>query len=210
MKFDREDFLMGIEYFYDGGAMTGLRFKMFFAGYTAWVGGRTSISTLTCRYNTDIVPRQPFEDYRDRCLDPLEVHSPAMPNEMVIGLTGLVGADKKASCMGLVVRKIEHQHLFSYNWVQDVMRRSALDASAAAIGVENNGDDGSVAIDAQSIPSRVATNDEGGFAFFDSLTLAGTVARHAEGSVESSNGRGVAESAAADKRQIKTGVCKLL
>jgi hypothetical protein len=158
-----------------------------------------------------MVPRQPFEDYRDRCLDPLEVRAPAMPRDMVIGLTGVAGSDNKASCMGLVVRKIEHQHLFSYYWVQDVMRQKAIDASAA--GKDPKIHKESDTIDGASIPSRLIMRDDS-FAFFDSLTLADTEAKFAEDDekfrIHDRTERGVADSVVSAHHSIETGGCLIL
>ena len=45
-----------------------------------------------------------------------------MPRAFVIGFTGF--EHRKVSGMGLVVRKIRDQHVFSYTWVKDAITSS--------------------------------------------------------------------------------------
>mmetsp|Transcript_26684 Transcript_26684/g.38162 ORF Transcript_26684/g.38162 Transcript_26684/m.38162 type:complete len:626 (+) Transcript_26684:2-1879(+) len=85
-------------------------------------------------------PRQEFEEFRAKCIGAREKVSPAMPLEVVIGLTGInTGGQpfqQRATALGLVVRKTKKHSLFSYVWVQDVLQRrqaaqALLDQAAA-------------------------------------------------------------------------------
>ena len=43
----KHDFVMGIEYLYEGTAILGVRIKMFFAGFSRWLGGRPTMSSIS-------------------------------------------------------------------------------------------------------------------------------------------------------------------
>ena len=112
----RDDFVVGVEYLYEANAMYGIRFKLHFGGWTKMIGKKNSLSTLTMYLGVEQVPVEPFEaDYMYAGRD--EEHDPGFPRRFIIGFCGIEGP-VRATCMGLVVRKVKYQHIFSYNWVQ--------------------------------------------------------------------------------------------
>jgi hypothetical protein len=126
LKVPKDDFAVDLEYLYDGVATVGVRMRMHFSGWTRWIGGKTSMSTLSVLLCSAMGPKQDFEDFRDKCIGKRERSEPAMPLEMVIGLSGVVTsgpiAQQRATKIGLIVRKVQQHHLFSYNWVQDMLK----------------------------------------------------------------------------------------
>lgn len=77
------------------------------SGVSRWVGGKTSLSTLSMSlhcHNDQHVPRDTFEDERHLHRD--EVLQPALPYRYVIGLSGLV-YQGRATSLGLIVRKVQ-------------------------------------------------------------------------------------------------------
>lgn len=116
-----DDYLQGVEYLYDGSLIVGLRLRYIWGGWSKWVGGKTSMSTLPLYLHCNMPPVEEFESsYVPAGYD--EETCPGMPRSYVIGFTGLTSTTTKAStCLGLVVRKIISQHLFSYSWVQDAV-----------------------------------------------------------------------------------------
>lgn len=80
---------------------------LFCSGVSRWVGGKTSLSTLSMSlhcHNDQHVPRDIFEDERHLHRD--EVLQPALPYRYVIGFSGLV-YQGRATSLGLIVRKIQ-------------------------------------------------------------------------------------------------------
>ena len=120
-----DDFATGLDYYYDGVTIVGVRLRLFFRGYTAYVGGKNSFSTLSVSLSADMAERAPFEDYRDKCLGPNEVENPGYPNSYVIGISGVLN-NQKVTSINLIVRKIEKQTLFSYFWVTDAVEKQRL------------------------------------------------------------------------------------
>lgn len=117
------DFCQGVEYLYDASSIVGLRLRFVWGGWSKWVGGKTSMSTLPLYLNANMSQRMQFEDEYTPAGDDEEQH-PAMPRSFIVGFTGLEsGTTKNATCLGIVVRKVIHQHLFSYSWVQDCIDR---------------------------------------------------------------------------------------
>lgn len=94
------------------------------------------MSTLSVYLGADSSPRQEFESFRDQCVGKRELVEPAFPMEQIIGLTGIVtdGAPalQRATGIGVLVRKVIQQNLFSYYWVQDVLDKEAAAKLAAA------------------------------------------------------------------------------
>lgn len=121
------DFFVGLEYLYDGIATVGVRLKLHFGGFTRWVGGKNSMSTLSVYLGANNSPKQEFESFRDKCIGSREREEPAYPLEAVIGLTGIITggqpAQQRATRLGLVVRKVKKQYLFSYYWVNDILQQ---------------------------------------------------------------------------------------
>eukprot|EP01039_Chlorochromonas_danica_P007135 gene7135-7888_t len=127
----KEDFVIGVEYLYDGPTIVGIRLKLFHGGYTKWIGGKTSLSTLSVLLSADneaISPKLPFEE--NRLLDRDEEALPALPYRMVIGFSGLLHNNRTTN-IGLIVRKIHKQNIFSYFWIQDVLEREAAKPSSS-------------------------------------------------------------------------------
>lgn len=132
----KDDFFVGLEYLYDGVAIVGVRLKLHFGGFTRWIGGKNSMSTLSVYLGSESSPRQEFESFRDQCVGKRELVEPAFPMEQIIGITGIVTdgtpALQRATGIGVIVRKIIQQNLFSYYWVQDVLDKEAAAKIAAA------------------------------------------------------------------------------
>lgn len=99
----------------------------------------------------DIAETQPFE--LDRKMDRDEENFPALPNSMVIGLSGLVHNNHTTN-IGLVVRKIRKQNVFSYFWVQDVLESNRMQNTDFGGFTVANG------VDAQSVPSNLQLNTD--------------------------------------------------
>eukprot|EP01032_Pedospumella_encystans_P010080 gene10080-11812_t len=124
----KDDFLAGVEYLYDGDVMVGLRLKLFFGGFTRWLGGKTSLSTLSVYLDVSLAEREAYEDERDSGLHPDQINNPAFPFNFVIGFTGSITANR-TTCLGLVVRKVIKQNLFSYSWVGDALWKEEVEKS---------------------------------------------------------------------------------
>ena len=122
---DKDDFVTGIEYMYEGRGIVSMRFKMHFAGFSPWMGVKTSLATLTSYLDVDMAPSQEFEKYIS--VLPEEKRRSACLRAFVIGFSA-VWTGSRLSAINLVVRKIKDQNIFSYFWVQN-----ALDAEAKAI-----------------------------------------------------------------------------
>lgn len=115
-----DDFIIGAEYLYEGNVIYGLRFKLFHGGWTKMAGEKQSLSTLSLYLDINLAPREPFEDkYISPGAD--EDENPGLPRNFVIGFFGIEGKTR-ATCMGLIVRKVKTQNIFSYYWVQDAIR----------------------------------------------------------------------------------------
>jgi hypothetical protein len=128
----KEDFVTGLEYLYDSDVIVGVRLKLLVGGFTKWIGGKTSLSTLGVYMDCDnAAPREEYEDVRDSALDPDELKDPALPYKFVIGFTGVITAGR-TTCLGLVIRKVTKQNLFSYNWVGDALWKAEVEKSEAA------------------------------------------------------------------------------
>lgn len=141
----KDDFVLGIEYLYDGFTILGLRAKLHFGGFSRWLGDKPSMSTLSVYLSAELAPRQEFEDdYKSPGRD--EDEAPAMPRSFVIGLSGLE-MQGRVSSLALVVRKVKSQHIFSYYWVNDALL-SAEKASEMVAGT-------STMLDLNSMPAQL-------------------------------------------------------
>lgn len=156
----KEDFVMGVEYMYEGAMMMALRLKLFFGGWTKTVGQKSSLSTLSIYLGEDIAEHQAFEDdYKYAGND--EQYHPAMPRSYVIGFSGIESVTR-CTCMGLIVRKIKEQHIFSYYWVNDNVQRML------ALSVNEKE---SIHLDANTLPSFVNLEGKLDTTKGESLTL---------------------------------------
>lgn len=168
----KDDFLIGVEYLHDGPVIVGVRLKLFQGGFTKWIGGKTSMSTLSVYLGADsedLTPQISFE--QNRRLDREERRSPALPYAIIIGLSGLLHNDRTTN-IGLVLRKVHKQNLFSYYWVQDALERRMLQAQTGA-GTANSV---RTLNEAQSVPSELllrGSYELGG----ESLTVEGSGAQ---------------------------------
>ena len=172
----KDDFVMGIEYLYEGSATLGVRIKTFFGGFSRWLGGKPALSSLSVYLGCDLAPEQPFEkDYTVPGWD--EQKNPALPRTYVIGFTGLE-VDRKASGMGLIVRKIKDQHVFSYNWVADAIQKKKVGNFGAPSEMRITGKESAdeVSVGVESFPSNVDADryafQHGGVSVSESLTQA--------------------------------------
>jgi hypothetical protein len=65
----RDDFIVGLEYMYEGFFIFSIRFVLFHGGVTKWIGAKKkSLSILTLKLHVDMCPRLKFENERDKLL----------------------------------------------------------------------------------------------------------------------------------------------
>jgi len=145
----KDEFVTAVEYLYDGTTIVGIRLKLFLTGFTQWLGGRTSMSTLSVLLNTSHAPRLDWEDHRDSSIHSEEAADPALPISCIIGFTG-VEVEGRVTRMGVVVRKIRQQHLFSYTWVGDALWKLQAERGSQHGAIYSN-----PSIDMQSLPSQL-------------------------------------------------------
>lgn len=148
----KDEFVVGVEYLYEGAAIMGLRFRLFREGWSKWAGGKTSMSTLSVYYGLELAPSVPQEEEFEARLD--DDDDPAYPNIYVIGFSGMQTHGRSTN-LGLVIRKVKTQHIFSYYWVQDALDRNkaAGNSLEALNGVA--GGEASVIMNATEVPSEV-------------------------------------------------------
>ncbi len=114
----KDDFVIGVEYLYDGPTIVSIRLKLLQNGFTRWIGGKASLSTLSLYLDVTMSPPEEFES--DRQLYDDEIRKPALPFRYVVGFSGVM-YNGRPTCLGLMIRKIRYQHIFSYTWVYDVI-----------------------------------------------------------------------------------------
>jgi hypothetical protein len=116
------DFVIGIDYTYEGSTTIALRLRLLVHGFTKWYGLKTSRSVLTMSLSAkNDSPTLPFEEnFRSAGRDELE--NPAFPRNYVIGLA-CHDNGVRITNFQLVTRKVDTQDVFSYTWVDDGVRR---------------------------------------------------------------------------------------
>ena len=125
----RDEFVMAIEYAYQGVSILGVRLRQMHAGWSRWLGDRPGVSTLTLCLEPELSPRLDFEKkYASPGRD--EDESPAMPRAFIVGFSG-VETQGRLTGLTMVVRKIKEQHIFSYFWVGDALAAKAARDEAA-------------------------------------------------------------------------------
>ena len=144
----KDDFVVGLEYLYEGNCMYGLRLRLHAGGWTRMAGKRKGLSTLSCYLGCELAPEHDGDTkYVPAGED--ERADPGLPRAFVIGFWGL-NTPQRATCMGLVVRQVVTQSIFSYTWVHDAL--AAKEAKNSVLAVQDGGA-GSIAQD--SLPSQV-------------------------------------------------------
>lgn len=113
-----DDFILGLEYYYEGSAMFGLRLRLMLGGWTHWVGGRASPSTLTCHLGIELADYSNTEEGMHIAHGEDQLKNRGFPLAYVTGFSGIENANR-ATCIRLLVRKVISQNIFSYNWVQE-------------------------------------------------------------------------------------------
>lgn len=118
----QNDFVVGIDYTYEGSTTIALRLRLLTHGLTKWYGLKTSRSVLTMSLSAkNDSPVLPFEEnFRSAGRDELE--KPAYPRNYVIGLA-CHDNGVRITNFQLVTRKVDTQDVFSYTWVDDGVRR---------------------------------------------------------------------------------------
>lgn len=144
----RGDFIIGIDYAYEGTTIIGMKLKLFSGGWTRYYGQKATVTTQYVYLGVEHTERLPFEDQR-QVKTPEEVSDPAFPEEFVVGITGLQ-TSSKATCLGLVVRKVKEQNMFSYIWVQDHLDEIRCDMTSYAAGSDLD-----LGLDTVGIPAAV-------------------------------------------------------
>ena len=95
--------MTGIEYMYEGRGIVSMRFKMHFAGFSPWLGVKTSLATLTSYLDVEMAPPQEFDKYIS--VLPEERRRPACLRAFVVGFAA-VWTGSRLSAISLVVRKV--------------------------------------------------------------------------------------------------------
>jgi hypothetical protein len=116
-----DDFMVGLDFTYEGAAIVAMRVHLHFAGVSPWAGRAKSMSALTVHLNVNMAERQSFEDDYEP-VDDDEVRNPSLLRNYVVGLSGIDGPMRTTN-IGLVVRKVNHQNLFSYMYIDDGLER---------------------------------------------------------------------------------------
>jgi hypothetical protein len=108
------DFLMAVEYCCESEEIVAIRFKTFLTGWNKWLGSKPSLTAVTIKLGADLPDPDPRgSEYQSSGKD--EEKDPALPSAYVIGLLGMESPNK-ASCIGVVVRRVIRQNVFSYHW----------------------------------------------------------------------------------------------
>jgi hypothetical protein len=154
----KDEFIVGVDYLYEGSIIMGLRLNLHFSGWTKMYGEKNSLSTLTLHLDIDMANKETFEDMY---VSPgiAEDENPGVLRAYVIGFTGIDVKDR-STCLGLIVRKVIKQNLFSYHWVQDALDARVFDNTELAIGGANE-------VEMEEVPENIpidggveVTNDE--------------------------------------------------
>ena len=86
-----------------------------------------------------------------------ETINPGIPRSYIIGLSGIEsGPKKRTTCLGIVIRKISEQNIFSYLWVTDAIKKKKLLEDATKLLRTNSSPNGSRA---PSVTESVNSND---------------------------------------------------
>jgi hypothetical protein len=108
------DFLMAVEYCCESEEIIAIRFKTFLTGWSKWLGSKPSLTAVTIKLGSDLPDPDPRgSEYHISGKD--EAKDPALPSAYIIGLLGMESPNK-ASCIGVVVRRVMRQNVFSYHW----------------------------------------------------------------------------------------------
>jgi hypothetical protein len=134
------DFLVEVEYIGEGAVMIGIRFCTFYNGWSKWIGNKGN--TLSKRYRLSASMAEfSIKDNPYKPGGPKEVRHPGLPWDYIIGFGGLESS-VRATCLSIIVRKVQSQNVFSYHWVDD-----AVEVTKRKIAHKNNqgnSDDSSV------------------------------------------------------------------
>jgi hypothetical protein len=130
----KDDFAIGLEYSYAGTTITALRVKLLHAGWSKWIGPRAALASTTIYLDSNMRSVHEFDDNEYERVEEIEGEENrrdldilAIPRSYIIGLSGLeMSVRRRCSCIGIVVRKVEEQHIFSYHWVQDALTAKRL------------------------------------------------------------------------------------
>jgi hypothetical protein len=138
----QDDFIRGVEYYYEGVVIYGIRLELYFNGWTHWIGGKNTMSTLTLHLDVMSVPLPEDEESIHNFKD--EPDS-AFKKRYIIGFTYVhiyyyyysvicicihvysrgIETFLQATGIGLVVRTVTNQHIFSYHWIDEAICREA-------------------------------------------------------------------------------------
>jgi hypothetical protein len=111
------DYLLEIEYCTEGAVMVGIRFFTFLTGWSKWIGNRGNQLSKKYRLNCSMANGD-SEAPVYKPSGQREIRSPGMPWEYIIGFCG-IESTVRATSMGIVVRRISLQNIFSYHWVNE-------------------------------------------------------------------------------------------
>jgi hypothetical protein len=140
------DFLLEIEYCTEGAVMVGIRFSSYLNGWSKWIGNKGNQLSKKYRLSCTVpgsaaAPRSASASGGTRGRgggsgggggdgavstgEPVykpggerERRSPGMPWEYIIGFCGLEST-VRATSLGIVVRRVSLQNIFSYHWVNE-------------------------------------------------------------------------------------------
>lgn len=111
------DFLLEVEYCTEGAVIVGIRFFTYLTGWSKWIGNRGNQLSKKYRLNCNNAESIPNESkYKSSGYQ--ETISPGMPSEYIIGFSGLEST-VRATGLGIIVRRVSLQNIFSYHWVNE-------------------------------------------------------------------------------------------
>lgn len=60
----KDDFIIALDYYYEALYIVGMRLKLYHGGYTKWIGGKASLSTLMMTLDVSNSPNEDFEKFK--------------------------------------------------------------------------------------------------------------------------------------------------
>lgn len=114
------DFLLSVEYIYEGNEMAAIRFKTFKAGWSKWIGTKPSLTAVTQNFSVDayVETEDIPQELQYNSTGPDEEEDTALPSMYIIGFLG-EECSERASCLGVIFRHVITQNVFTYYWVNE-------------------------------------------------------------------------------------------
>lgn len=114
------DFLLGVEYIYEGNEMAAIRFNTFKTGWSKWYGSKPSLSAATASFSVDKLLEDDIlpQELEYNSTGPEEEKDPALPSVYIIGFVGMDNSER-STCLGVIYRHAITQNIFTYYWVDE-------------------------------------------------------------------------------------------